>query len=159
MRTVFRAAAAFDGHRHLGATDVLVENGRIAAVGHGLRGDEVVDAAFLSPGFTDAHVHPIQGGLERLRCDLSELGTREEYLTAIRSYADAHPDREWILGGGWAMPAFPGGTPLASDLDAVRRICMELPVAGIDVVEVSPPYDHAEITAYLANRVLSLIHI
>jgi agmatinase len=26
-------------------------------------------------------------------------------------------------------------------------------VAGIDVVEVSPPYDHAEITAYLANRV------
>jgi agmatinase len=38
-------------------------------------------------------------------------------------------------------------------LDAVRRICRELPVAGIDVVEVSPPYDHAEITAYLANRV------
>jgi agmatinase len=35
----------------------------------------------------------------------------------------------------------------------VRRICGELPVAGIDVVEVSPPYDHAEITAYLANRV------
>ena len=27
------------------------------------------------------------------------------------------------------------------------------PVAGIDVVEVSPPYDHAEITAFLANRV------
>ncbi len=38
-------------------------------------------------------------------------------------------------------------------LDAVRRICLELPVAGIDVVEVSPPYDHAEITAHLANRV------
>ena len=30
----------------------------------------------------------------------------------------------------------------------------ELPVAGIDVVEVSPPYDHAEITAFLANRVV-----
>jgi agmatinase len=25
---------------------------------------------------------------------------------------------------------------------------------GIDVVEVSPPYDHAEITAALANRVV-----
>ena len=26
-------------------------------------------------------------------------------------------------------------------------------MAGIDVVEVSPPYDQSEITAYLANRV------
>ena len=31
---------------------------------------------------------------------------------------------------------------------------MELPVAGLDVVEVSPPYDHAEVTAFLANRVV-----
>jgi len=47
----------------------------------------------------------------------------------------------------------PGGLSSRALLDAVRRICRELPVAGIDVVEVSPPYDHAEITAYLANRV------
>jgi len=31
---------------------------------------------------------------------------------------------------------------------------MEMPLAGMDVVEVSPPYDHAEITAYLAGRVV-----
>jgi len=47
----------------------------------------------------------------------------------------------------------PGGLSARELLDAVRRICLELPVAGIDVVEVSPPYDHAEITAFLANRV------
>ncbi|MEO5653032.1 MAG: agmatinase [Marmoricola sp.] len=47
----------------------------------------------------------------------------------------------------------PGGLSSRQLLDAVRRICLELPVAGIDVVEVSPPYDHAEITAMLANRV------
>jgi agmatinase len=47
----------------------------------------------------------------------------------------------------------PGGLSSRALLDAVRRICLELPVAGIDVVEVSPPYDHAEITAALANRV------
>ncbi len=47
----------------------------------------------------------------------------------------------------------PGGLSARQLLDAVRRICRELPVSGIDVVEVSPPYDHAEITAYLANRV------
>ena len=31
---------------------------------------------------------------------------------------------------------------------------MEVPLAGIDVVEVAPPYDHAEVTAFLANRVV-----
>jgi agmatinase len=47
----------------------------------------------------------------------------------------------------------PGGLSARQLLDAVRRICLELPVVGIDIVEVSPPYDHAEITAYLANRI------
>ena len=48
----------------------------------------------------------------------------------------------------------PGGMTGRQLLDAVRRIAMELPVAGVDVVEVAPPYDHAEITAFLANRVV-----
>jgi agmatinase len=48
----------------------------------------------------------------------------------------------------------PGGLSARALLDAVRRTAMELPVAGIDVVEVAPPYDQAEITAYLANRIV-----
>ena len=48
----------------------------------------------------------------------------------------------------------PGGLSARALLDSVRRICMELPVVGVDVVEVSPPYDHADITAALANRVV-----
>ena len=48
----------------------------------------------------------------------------------------------------------PGGFTSRELLDAVRRCAMELPLAGLDVVEVSPPYDHAEVTAYLANRVV-----
>ena len=48
----------------------------------------------------------------------------------------------------------PGGLSSRQLLDAVRRIGMELPLAGLDVVEVSPPYDQAEITAYLGNRVV-----
>ncbi|MER7504670.1 arginase family protein [Nonomuraea pusilla] len=43
---------------------------------------------------------------------------------------------------------------LAAIEDAVRRICYELPVAGMEVVEVAPPYDHADITAFLGNRVI-----
>jgi len=48
----------------------------------------------------------------------------------------------------------PGGLTARELLDSVRRICLELPVVGVDVVEVSPPYDHADITAALANRVV-----
>ena len=48
----------------------------------------------------------------------------------------------------------PGGLTSRQLLDAVRRIAMEAPLAGMDVVEVSPPYDHADITAYLGNRVV-----
>jgi agmatinase len=48
----------------------------------------------------------------------------------------------------------PGGLTGRQLLDAVRRIAIELPVVGIDVVEVAPPYDTAEITAFLANRVV-----
>lgn len=121
VATLFTNGTLFDGHRHRGSQQVLVEDGRVAAVGEGLRGDRVVDLAggLLAPGFVDAHVHAVQGGLERTRCDLAELTTREEYLAAIREYAETHPHAEWILGGGWAMPAFPGGTPTAADLDAV----------------------------------------
>ncbi len=159
MSRLFTGGSVFDGHRHLGTVDVLVRSGHVAAVGPALDRDgaEVVDLAggLLSPGFTDAHVHPIQGGLERLRCDLSELDKREEYLAAVRAYAESHPDVEWILGGGWAMPAFPGGTPLASDLDQVvadRPVFLPnrdhhgawvnsraLEIAGIDEHTPDPP--------------------
>jgi agmatinase len=48
----------------------------------------------------------------------------------------------------------PGGLSARELLDSVRRICLELPVVGVDVVEVAPPFDHADITAALANRVV-----
>ena len=48
----------------------------------------------------------------------------------------------------------PGG--LSARAAAGRRTPdrLELPVVGMDVVEVPPPYDHADITAALANRVV-----
>jgi agmatinase len=48
----------------------------------------------------------------------------------------------------------PGGLTGRQLLDAVRRIAIEMPVVGIDVVEVAPAYDAAEITSFLANRVV-----
>jgi len=48
----------------------------------------------------------------------------------------------------------PGGMTSRELLEAVRRICSELPIVGIDMVEVAPAYDSSEITSLLANRVI-----
>ncbi|MFF8289548.1 amidohydrolase [Streptomyces sp. NPDC016309] len=110
------------------ATAVAVTGGRISAVGdphhvHELIGPrtEVVDLGgrLLLPGFQDAHVHPVPAGLESARCDLTAADTAADTLAAVRAYAAAHPDREWITGGGWAMEAFDGGTPTKDLLDPV----------------------------------------
>ena len=71
------------------------------------------------PAFGDAHVHPVQGGLESLRCNLAGLRARQQYLDTIAAYSAALPPGAWVLGGGWSMSAFPGGTPNAADLDLV----------------------------------------
>lgn len=109
------------------ATAVAVTGDRITAVGnaevHDLTGPgtEVVDLAgrLLLPGFQDAHVHPVPAGLELTQCDLTGARTAKDTLAAVRAYADAHPEREWITGGGWSMEAFEGGTPTKELLDAV----------------------------------------
>ena len=47
-----------------------------------------------------------------------------------------------------------GGLLARELLRAVRQIVGAVELAGMDVVEVSPPYDTAEITAILAHRVV-----
>ncbi len=123
---VFHGGPVFTSSQRTRATAVAVAGGRILAVGH----DEVreligaktecvdLGGRMLVPGFQDAHVHPVWGGLDLMRCDLSELSTPDAYLARIAEYA-AHCDAEWVLGGGWAMSAFPGGTPTAAALDVV----------------------------------------
>jgi predicted amidohydrolase YtcJ len=116
------------------AQAVAITDGRIAIVGtdDDVRqaigpSTEVVDLAgrMLVPGFQDAHVHPVSGGLDMLQCNLHDLSTADEYLAAIQAYADTHPEVPWILGGGWSMDAFEGGTPTVAALD---RIVPDRPV-------------------------------
>jgi hypothetical protein len=105
---------------------VAVAAGRILAVGEnsdvaGMIGPAttVIDAGgrTLLPGFQDAHIHPPEAGLERMRCDLNDVDP-SAYDATIRAYAESHRSEEWILGGGWAMAAFPRGLPRREDLDA-----------------------------------------
>ncbi|MGC9185910.1 MAG: arginase family protein, partial [Thiomonas sp.] len=45
----------------------------------------------------------------------------------------------------------PGGLSSAQLLSLLEELCvMQLPFVGMDCVEVSPPYDHAELTANIA---------
>ncbi|MFB7209270.1 amidohydrolase [Streptomyces sp. NPDC056255] len=109
------------------ATSLAVVGDRIAAVGHDEvleligPGTEVVDlrGKLLLPGFQDAHIHAVYGGSELAECDLSSTVGVADYLELIRSYADAHPDRAWITGGGWSMESFDGGLPTRQLLDSV----------------------------------------
>jgi predicted amidohydrolase YtcJ len=109
------------------ADAVAVRGGRIEAVGSEEvqattgRTTEVLHlpGRLVLPGFQDAHVHPPSSGLERLRCDLNAIEDREGYRGAIAAYARTHPNEQWILGGGWSMAAFPGGTPRSEDLDDI----------------------------------------
>lgn len=48
----------------------------------------------------------------------------------------------------------PGGMTPADLLRAVRSIALETPLVAMDVVEVSPPYDHADNTVNNAHRVV-----
>ena len=73
----------------------------------------------VTPGFGDAHVHPVSAGVGRLRCDLTDARGLDAYLATIAAYAAAHPDEAWIRGDGWSMSDFPGGIPHRGDLDRV----------------------------------------
>lgn len=110
------------------AEAVAVRGERIVAVGsaadvapHIGPRTRVVDIGgrLLLPGFQDAHVHPISGGVDRLQCDLRGSRGREAVLATIRAYVAAHPDEEWIVGSGWYMADFENGTPRREDLDAI----------------------------------------
>ncbi|MFL6070813.1 MAG: amidohydrolase, partial [Actinomycetes bacterium] len=107
---------------------LAVSDGAIVAVGaddqiRDLIGPstEVVEIGdrLLTPGFQDAHVHPVYGGTQMSQCDLHAVVTQDESVATVASYAAANPEASWILGGGWSMEAFPGGLPTAALLDAV----------------------------------------
>ncbi|MFJ1899726.1 amidohydrolase [Streptomyces sp. NPDC088115] len=109
------------------ASSLAVTGDRITAVGHDeVReligpGTEVVDLTgkLLLPGFQDAHIHPVFAGVELTECDLTGTVGAGEYLARIRAYADAHPERAWITGGGWSLESFDGGLPTRQLLDSV----------------------------------------
>ena len=81
----------------------------------------VVDAhgGAVVPGFNDSHMHFLSGSLGLDEINLLDAKTLEDIQATIRTYAEAHPDREWVLGRGWFYAPFPGGLPTRQLLDAL----------------------------------------
>jgi hypothetical protein len=81
----------------------------------------VVDAlgAAVVPGFNDAAAQLIDGGLSLDAIDLLDATTPDEIQARVRTWADANPERLWVVGRGWYAESFPSGGPTRQLLDAV----------------------------------------
>jgi predicted amidohydrolase YtcJ len=80
----------------------------------------VIDAkgAAVLPGFDDAHVSLIAGGLGRDGVQLFGATTLEDIQQRIAKWAEARPDAVWITGSGWSYDVF-ADLPVRAQLDAV----------------------------------------
>ncbi|MGO4105905.1 amidohydrolase [Leifsonia sp. YAF41] len=129
LDTIFvNGRAYFGGSEPTRKCAVGVANGTIAAIGtdaelldQATASTTIVDLAggLLSPGFRDSHVHALFGGIGLRQCSMYDVETAEDCFDILRAYADAHPDSEWLVGGGWNMDSFPNGIPTAAMADEV----------------------------------------
>jgi predicted amidohydrolase YtcJ len=95
---------------HPTAQAVAVLGDRIVAVGSNAdvnvwRGHDtkVIDAGgkLLLPGFNDAHVHFVSGGLQLESVQLNDATSKQEFTRRIAAQAKKTPKGEWIQGGDW----------------------------------------------------------
>jgi len=151
------------------ASALAVRDGKIVVVGSSAdvapfigEKTRILDlpGGLVLPGFHDSHVHPVTGGMELLQCDLNGLPSKEVVFERIRAYAAEHPDLDWIAGGGWDLPHFPGGDPSRADLDRLvgdRPAYLSssdghsawvstraLALAGLDAATLDPPSGRIE---------------
>ena len=151
------------------ARALAVEDGQIVYVGtdsgaQGWIGSETqvieLNGRMVLPGFHDAHVHPVSGGVELLQCDLNRLETRAQILDEVlECAAEGDPD-SWLVGGGWNLPIFPDGVAKAATLDSIvpdRPVYLSssdahsawvntraLELAGISAATPAPPEGRIE---------------
>jgi predicted amidohydrolase YtcJ len=79
----------------------------------------VIDAkgGAVLPGFDDAHVSLIAGGLARDGVQLFGAATLEEMQQRVTAWASSRPEAAWVTGGGWSYDAF-ADLPMRAQLDA-----------------------------------------
>jgi len=105
---------------------VAVRGTRIIKVGstrdiRRLRRDGTVEidarGGTVMPGFNDAHLHLMSGGLSLSKVELLDATTLDRIGEKIRAFAAANPGAPWVQGRGWYYEPFPGGLPHKALLD------------------------------------------
>lgn len=68
------------------------------------------------PGFHDAHVHAVTGGLQEMQCSLFNETSLESALQTVKKYSMENPHLPHISGAGWKLnwKDMPTGIPHAS---------------------------------------------
>jgi predicted amidohydrolase YtcJ len=116
--TLFHNGTVWTGTSEVPVSDaLLVTDGVIAGLGDAARSAaaegevEKVDleGGFLMPSFGDGHAHPMLGGLEYVGPAVRPCGSVAEIVEAVRTYAEAHPDQEWIVGASYDGSLAEGG--------------------------------------------------
>ncbi len=73
----------------------------------------------VMPGMVDAHGHVMALGFRGLELNLAKTRSLADAQEAIRAYARANANRQWITGGGWNQEAWAlGRFPTSAELDA-----------------------------------------
>ena len=111
------------------AQAIAIRGDRILAVGEtakieAYRGKstKIIDAQgrLVLPGFTDCHIHFLDGSLSLLQVNLDDVTTVAEIQQRVKDYASAHPDLPWVEGRGWNYTVFaPSGLPDKKYLDEI----------------------------------------
>ncbi len=74
----------------------------------------------LLPGIIDAHGHVMGLGFQELQINLAGMTSLQGTLQALKEYAEANPELEWIIGRGWNQTLWEENRfPTAADLDQV----------------------------------------
>lgn len=100
--TTYQAMAIRDGR--------IVELGPERQILNRYKAQEHYDAQGRSvyPGFIDGHCHFLGYGLNKQKTDLLGVKSWEEALERTVAFANAHPDKEWIMGRGWDQNLWAG---------------------------------------------------
>jgi predicted amidohydrolase YtcJ len=109
------------------AQAVAISGSRIVGVGPDeqirtfFRGDKTIDlhGQLVTPGFNDAHLHFLNGGLSLARVNFAGAKTLEETKRRIGARARELPAGAWVLGRGWDHTLWGGEWPTRKDLDEV----------------------------------------
>lgn len=105
----------------LGDRIVAVGSNAIIDAWRGLN-THVIDAGgkLLLPGFNDAHVHFVSGGMQLTNIQLNDATSPEEFARRIGERAKITPKGEWILGGNWDETKWsPPNIPTRELIDAL----------------------------------------